>query len=584
MAAGASTLLRHGLWALLAWGALGSENMQCAGGHVTVATDDGNVVAEVIGSAEVLSSNVLVAGLNAGGSLGGRSYFGTRCSEAKAYANSDYLELPLAGAALSWEADVSKAGCGCNVAFYLASMRQNPHEGRCGDYYCDANSVCGVACAEVDLMEANRFAFHTTLHTASDPYGAASGYGGGAPPGPGPNASGWSGPRDFGSADYGPGAGHCIDTTLAFRVKVRFPLGPDGVLTRLAVTLSQGTGSGDVDDWGAPASGCAIHFDAGVGYAGLAEVTAALEAGMTPVLSYWSVPGAADGMGWMDGAGLDGAGPCAAYTDADCGPHAGLTAFTVSAACVGSDGFACEETGKRSALTTAEATGAEIALVAMGNARGARAGAAASIALNWRSALCVTSDPVCDTVRALRVLCGCAPHRSGAHGGLRGSCLPALVVRGRGQLPADARPLLRPRRRRPAPPRARVAAARGQGLGSAGAGAGAAIWAARPLPAILGRLGGVAGVARERPGGGPPRGPGPPGAGAAGRGGAGRGLGRGRLRKRLRKRAAGSAMVRGRGEPGGRLLWRRPGAAAGDGAAPRVARRRRLGLRVDDEV
>jgi hypothetical protein len=82
----------------------GAQDMTCAGGHVTVATPNGDVLAEVIGSAEVLhGGTVLVAALNSGGDLGGRSYFGTACDETRPYTNSDFLELPLAGQSLSWE-------------------------------------------------------------------------------------------------------------------------------------------------------------------------------------------------------------------------------------------------------------------------------------------------------------------------------------------------------------------------------------------------------------------------------------------------------------------------------------------------
>lgn len=51
--------------------------------------------------------------------------------------------------------DLKGAGCGCNAALYLVSMKYSWEKGQCDDYYCDAVSVCGLKCAEIDLMEAN---------------------------------------------------------------------------------------------------------------------------------------------------------------------------------------------------------------------------------------------------------------------------------------------------------------------------------------------------------------------------------------------------------------------------------------------
>jgi len=215
--------------------------------------------------------------------LGGRAYFSDTCNE-NAYTNTQYTGLALLGKTLRYTADLSGTGCGCNAAFYLVSMRQNTQPGSCNDdYYCDANSVCGVRCAELDLQEANMYAWHTTLHTADDSSGKGGGYGGGG---------GWEGPRDFTSGQYSPG-GLCIDTTMPFQVAASFPVDAAGVLTAVEVTLSQ--------------AGKSCPLTISISDYSMAEIGDALAQGMTPVVSYW----AADDMLWLDGQGADRQGGCA---------------------------------------------------------------------------------------------------------------------------------------------------------------------------------------------------------------------------------------------------------------------------------
>merc|ERR1719510_2756522 len=130
---------------------------------------------------------------------------------------------------MRYTTDMSGGGCGCNVALYLVSMKQNPKPSGCEDYYCDANNVCGESCAEIDIQEANQHAWHSTLHTSQDHGGVGGGYGGG---------DSWNGPRDFGAQEYAPG-GRCIDTTKPFQVAVSFPTDAGGALTGMNVELSQ---------------------------------------------------------------------------------------------------------------------------------------------------------------------------------------------------------------------------------------------------------------------------------------------------------------------------------------------------------
>ena len=73
--------------------------------------------------------------------------------------------------------DLSNADCGCNAAVYLVGMPESRKAGDCGDRYCDANAVCGVGCAEIDLVEANKVAFVSTVHVGDDPSGEAFGLG-----------------------------------------------------------------------------------------------------------------------------------------------------------------------------------------------------------------------------------------------------------------------------------------------------------------------------------------------------------------------------------------------------------------------
>jgi len=212
-----------------------------------------------------------------------RAYFANTCED-MSYHQSRYLALNLLGKTMRYTTDISGTGCGCNAAMYLVSMPQNKDVSACGDYYCDANAVCGKSCTEIDIQEANQHAWHSTLHTSHDREGLTGGYGGGG--------ANWTGPRTFTVDQYSPG-GRCVDTAKPFDVSVSFPVDSNGSLTAMMVKLSQ------------EGKSCSLEIDLS-NYNGNRELEQALIEGMTPVVSYWH----SEDMLWMDGKGLDEKGPC----------------------------------------------------------------------------------------------------------------------------------------------------------------------------------------------------------------------------------------------------------------------------------
>jgi len=254
-------------------------------GSVSLVNAEWNVPGEPAGPVSVEgqgNEGVVIPGMK------GRTYFADSCSGT--YNPSQYAVLPFQGKTLRYTTDFSGAGCGCNAALYLTSLRQSTQVSGCSDYYCDANSVCGVRCAEIDLQEANMHAWHSTLHVLDDGSGIGAGYGGGA---------NWNGHRDFTMEDYGPNS-MCIETTKPFQVAVSFPVDRAGQLMAMTTQLSQ---------HGKPCNLSITVGPSGYWYGGrngISELSQALHAGMTPIISYWS----SSNMLWMDGRGSDGRGPC----------------------------------------------------------------------------------------------------------------------------------------------------------------------------------------------------------------------------------------------------------------------------------
>jgi hypothetical protein len=79
---------------------------------------------------------------------GARGYFTDINSDFQG--NKSYFhQFYLLGKTISFDVDLSGIACGCNAALYLISMPAVTSAGEsdpttCGDYYCDANYVCGV--------------------------------------------------------------------------------------------------------------------------------------------------------------------------------------------------------------------------------------------------------------------------------------------------------------------------------------------------------------------------------------------------------------------------------------------------------
>lgn len=267
----------------------GSVNVPGLNGSTTV-----QVVNSRVGHLGVDAGQMHIEGNAVVMHMEGRAYFAEKCTDGW-YSNQDYKSVSLLGKTVQFEVDLSGTGCGCNVAFYFVAMKQNADATKCQDYYCDANSVCGVPCMEVDVMEANSLVWRSTLHLQDDPTGSASGYGG-----TGPHQQTWT------SKEYGPGSS-CIDTNKPFRVLAHFPVHDGGKFQGMMVDLQQeGSACGSLT----ASVGWYQYQDADA----LASMTDILRQGMVPVVSYWK----SDDLLWLDGNDVNGEVPCQTDRPLDC--------------------------------------------------------------------------------------------------------------------------------------------------------------------------------------------------------------------------------------------------------------------------
>lgn len=196
----------------------------------------------------------------------------------------DIMQFKLLGRTISFTVDLSKVGCGCNLAFYLVSAPARDEQGNAipGDnmlaphnFYCDANKVGGQWCPEVDIMEANTHAFASTPHKCDPPHN--SHYNNCDRGGCGQNT------RDMPNT-YGPGPQFQINTQRPFDVITAFTANGDQ-LTGMVTTLQQDGHNVKLEHWT-----CSPEY-----YRALSP---AMASGMSLRITYWGSDASA--MAWLD--------------------------------------------------------------------------------------------------------------------------------------------------------------------------------------------------------------------------------------------------------------------------------------------
>jgi len=184
---------------------------------------------------------------------------------------------------LGFTADLSTVVCGCNAAFYFTKMpaydaNQQPNPTTCGNYYCDANNVCGAWCPEMDVLEANRAGLAVTPHKCDAPQGKFYSHCDGA---------GCSlRTKDMPNA-FGYGSNFQIDTHHPFNISMSFRTS-NGQLSSIYTVLSQDNRKAEI-----------THDTGRCGAGYLESMTEAFKAGMVLVVSHWSGNTGSD-MGWLD--------------------------------------------------------------------------------------------------------------------------------------------------------------------------------------------------------------------------------------------------------------------------------------------
>ena len=148
-----------------------------------------------------------------------------------------YFKPNLLGGYMEFDTEISQKNCSCVAALYTIIQPGRKIDGSLNDqdhWYCDANKVDGTFCPEFDIMEANKYAWHTTAHKCNEP-----------------NQFGYYSDCDRpgncmvdipNDADYGPGSGHKINTEQQFHVRQYFNADETtGEFSGYTTVLSQGS-------------------------------------------------------------------------------------------------------------------------------------------------------------------------------------------------------------------------------------------------------------------------------------------------------------------------------------------------------
>ena len=238
---------------------------------------------------------------------GARGYFTN--SYRDSFASDMFILFHLLGKKLSFTVDLHEAGCGCNAAMYFTSMpaygsNQKPDPTKCGDYYCDANTVCGIACPEMDIIEANNNGIQITPHKCSSPSGKH--YNWCDKGGCGQNV------QKKNPSVYGWGSSHLINTQRPFDIEMTFKA-TNNQLTSIDTVIKQEGRSHTV-----------VHSDSNCGGGYLGDLTKPLENGMVIILSYWGDSKSGNDMTWLD------APPCKASVGCNQGSHVTFSNIAVN--------------------------------------------------------------------------------------------------------------------------------------------------------------------------------------------------------------------------------------------------------------